>query len=133
MMRAFLFFFLLAACTPEELPYPWFENEWISDRDSTLIANDGFQELEPEHLETVLTKFGQLRWRVDGFTLEAIYPEDPRFDLKSMFTVEAIDDSSFRLLTEVGTIFLISGNENGFCATPDVGDETAECFVPLDL
>ncbi len=132
MIRAISFFLLLASCTPEELPYPWFERERISDRESTLAANEGFLELGPEYRETVLGNFGKLRWLVDGFTLAAIYPEEPRFDLASRFTIEAIDESSFRLLTETGTNFLISENGGGFCATPAAG-ETIECFVPFDL
>ncbi len=132
MTRALLFSLLLAACTPEDYPYPWFQNAWISDRDSTLEANAAFLDLDPEALAAFLSMYGQLRWKIDGFTIEAIYPEEPRFNLQSRFTIDAIDDRSFRLLTEVGSSFTISKNENGFCATPQASDETVECFVPFD-
>lgn len=123
---------LLAACTPEELPYPWFEREWVSDRDSTFAANPELNEQTLEEREAILSKYGELRWLVEGYNLEAIYPNEPRFNLASRFSIEAIDESSFVLLTETGTTLTILRNQNGFCATPENANETKECFVPYD-
>ena len=132
MTRAILLsLLLLASCSAEDSPYPWFEREWVSDGDSTLAANGAFKELGPEELETLLASFGNLHWRVEDGNLQAIYPSEPRYNLQSNFSIQPIDERRFGLLTESGTHFTISGDDSGFCATPENNNESVECFVPL--
>ncbi len=122
---------LLASCSAEDSPYPWFEREWVSDAQTTLAANIAFQELSPEELETLLASYGNLHWRVEGVNLQAIYPSEPRYNMQSNFSIQPIDAESFGLYTESGAYFTISGNDSGFCAKPEDENESVECFVPL--
>ena len=123
---------LLGSCAPEQSPYPWFENEWISDRDSTLAANEVLQDQTLDDRAAILSKFGELRWKVNGYNLQALYPTEPQFNLQSKFSVDPIDESSFILRIETGTSLTITENQNGFCARPHNTAETTECFVPFE-
>lgn len=131
MHRALLIALFLARCAPAESPYPWFEAEWVSDADSTLAANPSLQDQDPALIEDLLSRYGELRWRVDGFMLEAVYPAEPHFNQRSRFSVEPIDADSFRLLTDSGSVFTISRNTTGFCVDPNIANQTLECFVPF--
>ena len=92
----------------------WFENEWISDRDATVLANPQYMTVDEKTQNTFRSFFGKMRWVVKDGTITSIHDGGNSFSLK--YSLIPIEKNKFELLMtgELGT-WTILKSEFGFC------------------
>ncbi len=85
MIRLIAILSLLSSCSSGEQPYQWFENEWISDTETTLALNPEFRVLDQGEMRSIREIFGKIHWSISGNVFRYY---DDRYDNIVEFAVE---------------------------------------------
>jgi hypothetical protein len=115
----------LLTCTPEPIRYDWLQGEWISSVGDTVAANE-------IRNKPVSASAGKLIWSVQG---DRLFTTDYSIDLQedSLFEIETVSISEFRLKTANQGNFIITKTEFGFCSEAySVASDlvTINCMIP---
>jgi hypothetical protein len=116
-MRYVLLTFVLLACAAHGDEFAWLEGEWVSDAATTMKANPQLDQIPEATRSKLRSLYGQLRWRFDRGTFEAIWPEGEPY--ASSYSLRGIDGERGELqMLERGeaTTFHIWRTKGGFCA-----------------
>jgi len=92
--------------------FVWLEGEWISDADTTMVANPQLMKLDDATRSKFKRMYGRILWRFDNGTFEAIYPGEDSHP--SSYSVRELEGGRSELLI-CGTSYGISRTETGFC------------------
>lgn len=92
----------------------WFENEWISDRDATILANPQYMTVDEKTQITFRSFFGKMRWVVKDGAITSLRDGGNSFSLE--YSLIPIDKNKFELhmASDSGT-WTILKSEIGFC------------------
>lgn len=116
---------VLISCSREPINYDWFQGEWISSIAET--ASNSINSNAPTD-----SSVGKLIWSVQT---DRLFITDHALDFQqdSLFDVETVSESEFRLHGMGLDDYIITKTELGFCAEPyGIASEliTLACFVP---
>ena len=126
---------LSVSCSTGTEDYSWFENDWISDPNTTMAANPQFQDLDESHLELFNRTFGNLRWSVKQGVLSVDHGISNSEEWQVSFTIRPIDESRFEFQSRGGN-YTVWKTDHGFCNEPETyGPNPAviECFSPAGI
>ena len=73
----------------------WFENEWISDREATILANPQYITVDEKTRNTFRSFFGKMRWVVKDGTITSIHDGGNSYSLE--YSLIPIDKNEFEL------------------------------------
>ncbi len=143
-LRVGLLFCLLVAFGAYADDYLWFEQEWISDADATVAANQmSFDALSPQARERYKQLFGKMRWTISDGTLTSKLPDGE--PVTATYAIRAIDTERFEMILRdtdsgVQSVEQIHRSKRGFCVTPFTQEQidefgnapmmSIECFRP---